>query len=185
LDEIGKRNDLPAAPTKVAIRHAEANGWKVAESGNFRVYHRQDQPFAEQFLQLAEQARGSAFTKWSGGAGPSWKPVCEVFIHPTGDDYSKATKQAATAPGHSTIKCAQGKVVARRMDLRADEPNLLGGTLPHEVTHVVLGDLFADINLPRWADEGMAVLSEPRSQVERYGKTMIRLRQEGKLIPIA
>jgi len=185
LDEITKRTDLPPAPTKVNVRHTEANGWKVAESGNFRVHHRQDQPFAEQILNLAEQARTSAFAKWAGANGNSWKPMCEVFIHPTGNDYAKATQQAVTAPGHSTIKCANGKVASRRMDLRADEPNLFGGTLPHEVTHVVLGDLFADMTLPRWADEGMAVLSEPRSQVERYGKTMIRLRQEGKLIPIS
>jgi len=83
------------------------------------------------------------------------------------------------------MKCADGKVATRRMDLRADDANLLGSTLPHEVTHVVLGDLFADVDLPHWADEGMAVLSEPRMQIDRYVKTMIRLRSEGKLIPLA
>jgi hypothetical protein len=31
----------------------------------------------------------------------------------------------------------------------------------------------------------MAVLAEPRAQVDRYLKTMIRLRQEGRLIPLA
>lgn len=73
-------------------------------------------------------------------------------------------------------------MTARRMDLRADNPELMGCVLPHEVTHIVLGDLFADAPLPRWADEGMAVLAEPRAQVDRYLKTMIRLRQEGKLL---
>src|SRR5262249_34599928 len=71
------------------------------------------------------------------------------------------------------------------MDLRSDDANLLGITLPHEVTHLVLGDLFSDAALPRWADEGMAVLAEPRTQVDRYLKTMVRLRNEGRLIPLA
>jgi hypothetical protein len=44
--------------------------------------------------------------------------------------------------------------------------------------------MFPDGSLPRWADEGMAVLSEPRTQVERYQKTMVRLRTEAKLIPL-
>jgi hypothetical protein len=38
---------------------------------------------------------------------------------------------------------------------------LLPAILPHEVTHVVLADLFTDMQVPRWADEGMAVLAEP------------------------
>ncbi len=36
--------------------------------------------------------------------------------------------------------------------------------LPHEVTHVVLADLFPSQQIPRWADEGMAVLAEPHSE---------------------
>ncbi len=41
------------------------------------------------------------------------------------------------------------------------------GVLPHEVTHVVLAGRFPAA-LPRWADEGMAVLSEPRDRIERH-----------------
>ena len=36
--------------------------------------------------------------------------------------------------------------------------------LPHELTHVVLADRFATRQIPRWADEGMAILSEPAAK---------------------
>ena len=49
-----------------------------------------------------------------------------------------------------------------RTNLRADHPQVLTAILPHEVTHVVLADLFTTQQIPRWADEGMAVLAEPR-----------------------
>src|SRR5260370_3450074 len=41
------------------------------------------------------------------------------------------------------------------------------GVLRHEGTHVVLAGRFPAA-LPRWADEGMAVLSEPRDRIERH-----------------
>ena len=56
------------------------------------------------------------------------------------------------------------RVVARRMNLRADHPQLLTAILPHEVTHVVLADLFTAQQIPRWADEGIAVLAEPNAE---------------------
>jgi hypothetical protein len=73
-------------------------------------------------------------------------------------------------------------VVVRRIDLRCDDPNLLVAVLPHETTHVVLAGQFGDIPVPRWADEGMAVLSEPRDRVERHLQNLTRCRQDGHLL---
>ena len=56
-----------------------------------------------------------------------------------------------------------GRVVARRINLRADHPTLIDAVLPHEVAHVYFADLFPTRQIPRWADEGMAVLAEPES----------------------
>ncbi len=176
--------DTGAAPSS-SIRHSDAgNGWKKAETTNFRLLHAQEATYAEQFLRAAEQHRAAAFTKWANTAPANWEPTCEICLHVNGASYAQATQQSATSPGHSSIKMPNGKITSRRIDLRADNPDLAGITLPHEITHVVLADLFPDGSLPRWADEGMAVLSEPRSQVERYLKTMVRLRNESKLIPL-
>ena len=62
------------------------------------------------------------------------------------------------------MSMTNGKVVARRINLRSDHPNLVKAILPHEITHVVLADLFPDKQIPRWADEGIAVLAEPASE---------------------
>jgi hypothetical protein len=64
------------------------------------------------------------------------------------------------------MMCNGNRVVARRMNLRADHPLLVTAILPHEVTHVVLADLFTDQQIPRWADEGIAVLAEPHAEQE-------------------
>jgi hypothetical protein len=74
--------------------------------------------------------------------------------------------------------------VRRRVDLAGDHVNLIGGGLPHEVTHVVLADLFSETPLPRWADEAMAVLTEPRSHVDRYLRALPRCQKDGTLIPL-
>ena len=62
----------------------------------------------------------------------------------------------------------QGRPVLRRIDLRTDASDWSNAALPHELTHVVLADRFGGHNLPRWADEGIAMLSEsPEKHRER------------------
>ncbi len=63
--------------------------------------------------------------------------------------------------GSSLIKTDKGHVVSRRIDLRGDVAEPLRAALPHELTHVVLADAFPGDELPRWADEGMAMLADP------------------------
>ncbi len=59
------------------------------------------------------------------------------------------------------------------------------GVLPHETTHVVLAGRFGDRRLPHWADEGMAVLSEPRDRVELHLDNLPRHRRDDELFPVA
>jgi hypothetical protein len=135
-------------------------------------------------LRAAEQARSSAREKWAGAARGDWKPACDVFLYASAAEYAKATAKPADSPGHATYQVKDGAVVGRRLDLRADEPNLLACVVPHEATHLVLGDVFADAPPPRWADEGMAVLSEPRSRLDRYSRTLYSNRRQGRLVPL-
>jgi hypothetical protein len=200
LDEFGKkvlgkleeRRKSTAGPAtekraEAAIRHLPRNeqGWAVVESANFRIHHNQPHDFAEKVVQTAERARDEVHRKWFGEPDRDWNPKCDVYLHATSQDYSQATKQAANSPGHSTIRSQGKQVVGRRIDLRCDEPNLLPIYLPHETTHVVLAGKFDGHALPRWADEGMAVLTEPRHRVELYGRTLLaRCHQNGQLFGI-
>src|SRR5207244_3282532 len=77
-----------------------------------------------------------------------------------------------------------GRLVTRRIDLHCDDPNMIVAVLPHETTHVVLAGQFGDVQVPRWADEGMAVLTEPRDKVERHLHNLDRCRQDGQLFSL-
>jgi hypothetical protein len=136
-------------------------GWQVLETANFRILHA-DPGLAAKAADAAERVRDEQTRRWgSPAAGRSWSPRCDVYLYPTPEVFAARTGQPAESPGFSTMGLGGGKVVARRINLRADHPNLLPAILPHEVTHVVLADLFTDMQVPRWADEGMAVLAEP------------------------
>ena len=73
----------------------------------------------------------------------------------------------------------------RRVDLHCESRNLLTGVLPHETTHVVLAAQFVDQPIPRWADEGMAVLSEPRELVERHLGNLSSSQQNGQTLRLS
>jgi hypothetical protein len=138
--------------------------WKVRETPSFRILHH-DPELAEQAAAVAEAARDAQIRRWTGSPpkGP-WTPRCDLYLYPTARTFSQMTGQPEASPGFSTMGMNGGRIIARRVNLRVDHPNLLKAILPHEVTHVVLADLFPSQQIPRWADEGMAVLSEPAGE---------------------
>src|SRR4030095_14264065 len=107
----------------------------------------------------------SQIRRWYGSApkGP-WTPKCDIYLYPTPRLFSQMTGQPEESPGFSTMGMNGGRIIARRVNLRVDHPNLLRAILPHEITHVVLAALFPHQQIPRWADEGMAVLAEPLAE---------------------
>jgi hypothetical protein len=160
-----------------------SEGWQVAETVNFRIFHNQSREYAEQAAEVAERTRANMEQKWFGAVSEPWKPKCDIFLHNTGQDYSRATGQY-NSPGHSTLKIENGHLMVRRIDLHCDDPNLLGAVLPHETTHVVLAGEFSQQLVPRWADEGIAVLTEPREKINRHLDNLGRCRQDNLLIPL-
>ncbi len=183
LDEIQKRRGAAVA---VLVRHFErgSDGWARAETSHFRIFHNQSREMAEQAAQVAEKTRVAMHGKWFGTAGEEWNPRCDLYLHATAQDYSKATGVPANSPGHSSIRSDGPRVIGRRIDLHVDDPNLLTAVLPHETTHVVLAGQFGDQPVPRWADEGMAVLTEPRDKVERHLRNLPRCQQDGQLFHV-
>jgi hypothetical protein len=77
------------------------------------------------------------------------------------------------------------RVLSRRMNLRADNPLLLTSTLPHEVTHIVLADLFVVQQIPRWADEGIAVLAEPLAEQRNREAELREPLETGRVFPLS
>jgi tetratricopeptide (TPR) repeat protein len=167
----------------VPVRHSAStsDGWLLAETANFRIFHNQSKEFVERVAQVAEQTRTRLQLKWFGSSNETWSPKCDLFLHATAQDYSRATGQY-NSPGHSLLKMENGRLVVRRIDLHCDEANLLTAILPHETTHVVLAGEFGARLLPRWADEGMAVLTEPRERIDRHFNNLLKCRQTGQLL---
>ena len=77
-----------------------------------------------------------------------------------------------------------GRIVSRRIDLHCDDPNAFVGVLPHETTHAVLAGRFGPGRLPHWADEGMAVLSEPRDRIDLHLHNLPQHRSSGELFAV-
>jgi len=69
--------------------------------------------------------------------------------------------------------------------VRADHAHMLSAILPHEVTHVVLNGQFGRKLLPRWADEGMAVVSEPYARIAMHLEPLPQAYQDRKALGLA
>jgi hypothetical protein len=162
-----------------------ADGWQVAETTNFRVFYTQSRELAEDAARVAERTRTAMYRKWFGGAGEDWNPKCDLFLHATAQDYSRVTRAPASSPGHSSFRYDDRHVLAtRRIDLRCDHPDLLTAVLPHETTHTVLAGSFGANQVPRWVDEGMAVLTEPRDKIDRHLRNLPEHYQNRRLFQV-
>lgn len=173
-----------SAPT-VRVRHRQGPGdWSVAETANFRVYHHNRASLAERAATVAERTRGTLLRKWFGSSGGDWSTPCSLYLHDSAQDYSEETGAPPESPGHATIRAEGDRVLSRRIDLHGSGQELLAAVLPHEVTHVVIAGRFGNHQVPRWVDEGMAVLTEPRDRIDRHYRELPRLRRDGMLFAV-
>jgi hypothetical protein len=161
-----------------------ASDWIVQETPNFRLLHRGDKKLAAEVAQTAESARRAMYERWAGPPAGNWSPRCDIYLHPTGAEYARATSKPAAQLGHSTVEIQGGRPVSRRIDLRADDSTILDATLPSEITQVILAELFADEPLPRWAVVGIAGLSETPESVARYRRAIPGLLKDRKLAAV-
>ncbi|MBI3823598.1 MAG: hypothetical protein HY289_13090 [Planctomycetes bacterium] len=183
LQAIEARAGLPLGGTS-KVRHIGANkeGWQVTKTQYFLIFHKQDNDFAERVAKIAESTRTTMYRKWFMSEGVDWEPVCELILHPTSAEYTHMTGVPGESPGHSRIECdAMGRVISRRLDLRQDASGMMEAVLPHETTHVVLAGMFGSAHVPRWADEGIAVLSEPNEKVEHHRRNLLKHHKDGQL----
>src|SRR5262249_51448935 len=134
--------------------------------------------------QVAERTRAAMARKWFGRVDGDWEHKCQLYLHADAREYSESTGVSANSPGHSRIESDNGRVIGRRIHVPCDHPGMLTGVSPHETTQVVLAGGFGSHALPRWADEGMAVLTEPEEKVALHRQNLARCRQEGQLFPV-
>ena len=158
---------------------------ETIETASFTVRFQGNRELAERIAEVAEAKRSAIFERWSGPIGGAWSPRCEIVLHASAESYAATAGKSAAGTGHATVRLSDGKAAERRIDLRTDDDGAIANTLPRELTHVVLADLFPFSPPPKWAEEGMAVHAASPEEIDRYLRTCVKCAREGKLFTLA
>lgn len=150
--------------------------WHQIETPNFRVWANQPE-LAARVAAACEQQRSELRMFWSEGEDATakdssaniiperWPTRCDVIVHPTQAQYVAAVGPGGERSfGASYWRLDRGQIAHRRIDLRSDQRDPCAAALPHELTHLVIADRFPTQPLPRWLDEGIAILADPVSK---------------------
>lgn len=177
------RRDAGRTEPVLEVRHLrERDGWRVAETVNFRLLHQHSRSLAEEVLRTAERARAVQMRKWFGKAGSNWEPKCRIYLYTSGEAYGEATGAPVNpGGGHTDIRADYGRVLSRSIHVHGSRTFLLKGVVPHEVTHAVLAGRLGSERVPRWADEGMAILAEAQAHIDRHLRFLPHWRSDDAL----
>jgi hypothetical protein len=163
---------------------AQARQWQILNTKSFRVMHF-DAAAAQRVAKLAEAARLGLIRRWTGAVQPAaWRPRCDLYLYPTNKIlvYMTGGSQKAGSARAVPSRLYRGRVLARRINLALDDRRVLTATLPHELTHIIVRDLVPKI--PLWANEGIAVSSEPIRDQRHYAALLTRHLRRGPLYPV-
>jgi hypothetical protein len=160
----GNEKDETLAKVEVTYLKDKDEGWSLAETANFRIFHKHDQKLVDQVAQTLEKSRTLAYRKWVGEVDDAWRPKCYVYLD---DAKGELSKTLHGVRGY-TRKGGIGGSVRRYVRVRSRDDGLIDSVLPHEVTHAVMFGEFGENEAPSWAHEGMAVMMQPRRDRDRF-----------------
>lgn len=169
-------------PAKEAADYTAStvDGWQVVDTPNFRVCAIVPQVEAVALAARCERFRTRIMAKWLPNAVQPWSPRCQVVLHPTADSYLAEVGPGQTTAGASLLEFEGDAIATRRIDLRADHPHGYSDALAHEMTHVAIAETFTVEQIPRWADEGMAVLSDSATKQRLHLADLMSAREQGQ-----
>ena len=158
--------------TAVAAVVAIADG-SVAAHRQFRGAGT-TQGIADRVAQAAEQQRKDQAIAWLGKELPPWKEPCPVTV-----------ELNMNGPSGSTAFCfaPKGGVLKQHMELSGPLDRVLAAVLPHEITHTIFAH-YLGRPVPRWADEGGAILAEDQQEQERNDKLMQKTLKAARQLPL-
>ena len=144
------------------------------QQGNF-VVEAPTPAIAEQVGQYAEYYRREKALQWLGQEMPPWPQPCPLRVTVTPNE---------NGGGFTSFEFDRGRILRQNMQIEGSLNRLLASVLPHEVTHTVFAYHFRQ-PVPRWADEGGAVLSEDEQERQRHD-TLVRhiLNTPGRAVPL-
>ena len=105
---------------------------------------------------------------------PPWPDPCPLRV----------TISMNGSGGATSFAFDRGRILGQDMHIEGSLDRLLASVLPHEVTHTVFAYYFRQ-PVPRWADEGGAVLSEDDIERNRHDQLVRQiLNTPGRAIPL-
>jgi hypothetical protein len=126
-------------------------------------------PQASQYLALcAEKYRKEKAIAWLGREMPPWAEPCPLHVKLT----------SGAAGGATSFNFMHGQVL-QVMNIEGDFDQVVQSVLPHEITHTVLAHHFGQ-PVPRWADEGAAVLEESEAEQQRHVEGNLAALKQGQ-----
>ena len=165
----------------------DAGGWHQLQTEHFVLFYLPRQSAtAHRVRDGVEAVLRQRWRYFSAStAERRWSKRCQIFIYPTQRQLIRMTGGNPKAGSASTraSKLYHGRILERRINLAADDPRLFHTTLPHEVTHIVVGELMGG-EVPRWANEGLATLAEPKRSLRRYRRLVAQADRRGQLIAV-
>lgn len=164
-----------------------ARRWNVVTTDSFRLLHL-GAAQARRVADEAERRRAELVATWVGteAARAAWRPRCEIALYVdrrqleqmTGGDHNVGVAGARQA------ELTPGRMLERRIQLSADDPELFAATLPHEIGHIVMRDALHGHRPPLWANEGMAMLCESPAQQQRYRAYVVQALVAGRAMAL-
>jgi hypothetical protein len=146
-----------------AATHKSANFEVTAESADL----------AREIAVEAEKWRAKLARQWLKKPLADWESPCRIQV---------ATRRTG-GTGWTDYHFLGRRLVRVGIRLEGPSERLLEYVLPHELTHAVLVTALGEA-MPRWADEGAAMLSESQSQQHRHRLRAHQLWKTGNLIPL-
>jgi hypothetical protein len=128
---------------------------------------------AQQVGNYAEAYRKQKALDWLGREMAPWPDPCPIHV----------TLNVGGAGGATSFAFDRGRVLGQNMNIEGSLDRLLASVLPHEVTHTVFAYYFRS-PVPRWADEGGAVLSEDDVERNRHDMLCRQILNNGRQIPL-
>lgn len=128
---------------------------------------------ARQCAEYAEYYRRTKAIEWLGYEIPDWNDPCHVEV----------VLKLGDAGGATSFVFDKGRVLGQDMTVEGPLERILHSVLPHEVTHTIFAAKFGR-PLPRWADEGGAVLSEDASELDRHDRLVREVINDNRMIPL-
>jgi hypothetical protein len=144
-------------------------GLYAATSVNFSIVGASTSQAGQRLAADCERHRAQLVRFWYGDAGRAdWRVKCVIVLHHSEASYLREVGGGgSTTVGSSLVDVRQREIISRRIDLRCTRGQWREA-IPHELTHVILADRFQGKALPRWADEGMAILADSPDKRDRH-----------------